>query len=225
MVFQHLYSFSSDEESSDCRKCFLAEDYNDSHLLRHLIERVELEQQRESSHKDNNAQLKQIPRPIPPEVEIEGMDIIIHALANKEEDSTESGYSSTGSSDNTTIYDSSDDDDSVLQMRGGKFRCQSRNGKDVYRHWDLKNDLNVDSLRLSRKRMERQRKNRDKNSHDNVDCLSFDSVDLCNDVNDTVDIMMKGPTRSSMPSTTSATSIVFATPRSSTPKIYRNAAA
>jgi hypothetical protein len=230
MVLQHSYSFSSNEESFDSRESLLAMDHSNYHLIiadlvRRLQEQVELEQQRVSRH-NNTTQNGQIPRRIVPEVEIEGMDVFLGAVANAEAESRISGNdSSSCSSSTTTTTDSSDDDGSVLQMNRGKRRCQFRNRRYVGRHWDPEDELNVDSLRLSRKTMEEKRKSREATSNETVDLVSLESVELCDEGNESVVMMMKDATRSSMSSMTSAMAVVSSTSYSSTPILYGNAAA
>jgi hypothetical protein len=164
-------------------------------LVRRLQERVELEQQRRLSP-NSNTRKKLFPRRIAPEVEIEGMDVLLKALVKAEDNSRKSGFDSN--SCNSTIYDSSDDDTSV-KMKRGRRRCQYKDLRYVGRHWDPENELNMDSLRLARKTMEQKRKSPDDNSNDIVDRLSFDSVEFCDDENDSIVVMLKDAPWSSMP--------------------------
>jgi hypothetical protein len=224
MVLQHMYSFSSNEESFDSRESLLAMNNTDTLLTipdsaQRLKQRVELEP---SSTHNSSAKQKQISQPIAMEVEIEGMEVLLHTLANREYESRESRCCS--SSYTSTLYDSSDDDESVLQIRGSKNRCQFRNRGYVGRQWDPENDLNIDSLRLSRKTFEDTRKGRAENGNDNLDPLSSDSFERCNEAYDTVVITKKDPTRLSLPSTTSTKAVVFPTSHSSTQIQYRYAA-
>jgi hypothetical protein len=196
--------YSSNEETVDSTytPSLMARVYTNmiiADLARRLQERVELELSRTAADHPHEP-----PRRIAPEVEIEGMDVLLQALSRSTDEIGSYGDCSSTCSDSldSSLCGSDIDDDSVLQMRRGKRRCQFRNRRNIGRHVELTNELNVDSLRLARKTME-DKKTNDNQDRDSLDYVSFESTDLLDEVSDTI-VMLKDASRSSLSSLSSA---------------------
>ncbi|KAG7359470.1 hypothetical protein IV203_034568 [Nitzschia inconspicua] len=190
-----VYSFSSDEETIDSAVSITAMpgDFNMiiADLARCLQERVELEQRGVTAAQDRLS-----PRPSAPTVEIEGMDVLLQAMINSEDMKRDWVCSSTYSLD-STLDDSSDNDIvSVTPTRRAKRRSKFLNRGNIGCYWDLRDEFNVDSLRLTRKTMEdKKTTNHQSNLQDDSSTNSIENFD---DVTDTI-VMMKDSSKSSLP--------------------------
>lgn len=212
-------SFSSNDEETiestssatirDCTNTIIAD------LARRLQERVEMEQLR------SNEQPSHIPRRIAPEVEIEGMDVLLQALVRSQDMNTrdENCSSTCSNSLDSTMCESSSDDDSTMMLRRskGRRRCSFRNRKNIGRHLNLEDELNVDSLRLTRKTMESKKADADGS-------ISYETLGFFDDVSDTI-VIINDISKSSLSAVPSGSGIASANCPCMNPIHYGNAAA